>query len=126
MIPLSFTSGTYQATMYKDGTTSTDIAITSQQFTSSDSVSLTLSANGGSVVYLKQLSQTATPTTQQPSPTPTKPGDLNGDLSINLSDLSILLANFGKNNQTRSTGDITGDGMINLSDLSSLLANFGK
>jgi hypothetical protein len=71
------------------------------------------------------IASTPTPTTQQPSPTP-KPGDVNGDLSINLSDLSILLSNFGKTGAVRTQGDLDGNGSVNLSDLSQLLANFGQ
>lgn len=70
----------------------------------------------------------AGPTTPPSSPTPTPvPGDVNGDGTANLTDLSILLANFGGTGKTRSQGDISGnDGLVNLSDLSTLLANFGQ
>jgi O-glycosyl hydrolase len=49
--------------------------------------------------------------------------DLNGDGVVNLSDLSILLSNYGK---TTSTGDLDGDGKVAISDLSALLSNYGK
>lgn len=66
----------------------------------------------------------------QPSPTPSNtpaPGDVNGDGSVNLTDLSTLLANFGGTGKTRQQGDVSGnDGIVNLSDLSTLLANFGR
>lgn len=52
-------------------------------------------------------------------------GDLNGDHLVNLTDLSILLANFGSHNVTYAQGDGTGDGFVGLDDLSILLARFG-
>lgn len=50
-------------------------------------------------------------------------GDFNCDGIVNLSDLSILAANWMKAN---STADATGDNMTNLSDLSILAANWLK
>ena len=66
-------------------------------------------------------------TTSMPSPSPTSiPGDVNGDGQVTLSDLSILLSNFGKTG-TRAQGNIAGnDNTINLTDLSNLLSFFGK
>lgn len=55
------------------------------------------------------------------------PGDVNADGRIELTDLSILLANFGIGaGATSGTGDSDGDGDIDLTDLSVLLANFGS
>jgi hypothetical protein len=65
------------------------------------------------------LSPTVSPTTTL------KPGDVNGDGFVTLTDLSTLLANFGGTNKARNQGDLDGNGMVNLSDLSTLLANFG-
>lgn len=56
---------------------------------------------------------------------PPCPADLNSDRVINLSDLSILLANFGRTGATAAMGDINGDGVVELTDLSRLLAVFG-
>ena len=53
------------------------------------------------------------------------PGDVNGDLVVDLSDLAVLLANFGAGGATGGMGDIDGDGSVTLSDLAILLANFG-
>ncbi|MFN0138225.1 MAG: carbohydrate binding domain-containing protein [Phycisphaerae bacterium] len=53
------------------------------------------------------------------------PEDLNGDEQINLSDLSILLANFGASSATPEQGDTDGDGDVDLTDLSRVLAIFG-
>src|SRR4051812_33854257 len=51
--------------------------------------------------------------------------DLNGDGIVNLSDLSILMSNFGKT-EANIKGDINADGTVNLADLSMLLSNYGK
>lgn len=52
-------------------------------------------------------------------------GDLNGDLSINLTDLAILLANFGGPGSA-AQGDLNGDSEVELVDLAILLARFGS
>jgi len=51
-----------------------------------------------------------------------KPGDLNGDNAVNITDLSILLSNFGT---TNAVADINKDGSVNILDLSILLTNYG-
>lgn len=50
-------------------------------------------------------------------------GDLDGDRFIGLTDLALLLANFGC--PTACTGDVDGDGDVDLTDLANLLAVFG-
>ncbi len=53
-------------------------------------------------------------------------GDLNGDLSIDLLDLSALLSSFGTTSgATYEQGDLDGDGDVDLDDLSELLVRFG-
>ncbi len=54
-----------------------------------------------------------------------KTGDVNGDGSVNVFDLSILLTNYGKAG-TFSQGDLNSDGQINIFDLSILLSNYGS
>lgn len=55
------------------------------------------------------------------------PGDINGDGVVNLTDLAILLSNFGVGTgATRSNGDLNGDGAVNITDLAILLAAFGS
>lgn len=49
-------------------------------------------------------------------------GDLNKDNTVNVLDLSLLLANWGK----AGVGDINADGVVNVFDLSTLLNNWGK
>jgi hypothetical protein len=54
------------------------------------------------------------------------PGDANGDGAVNVSDLSLLAANYGTTSgATWAMGDFTGDGAVNVSDLSLLAANYG-
>jgi hypothetical protein len=54
----------------------------------------------------------------------TPPGDVNGDLAINLVDLATMLAEFGSSN-CPCASDIDNDGDVDLADLATLLANFG-
>lgn len=55
-------------------------------------------------------------------------GDIVIDGSVDLSDLALLLSNFGvSTGATCQDGDIVGgDGSVDLSDLALLLANFGR
>jgi hypothetical protein len=57
-----------------------------------------------------------------PPPPPPKPGDLNSDGTVNITDLSILLSSW---NTTSATADINKDGTVNILDLSILLSNYG-
>jgi len=50
-------------------------------------------------------------------------GDVTGDGVVNLSDLNLVLANFG---QTTDNGDANCDGVVNLADLNLVLAQFGQ
>lgn len=59
-------------------------------------------------------------------PPPPCPGDVNGDSTVNLTDLATLLAHFGlPSSATYAEGDLDSDGDVDLSDLTALLANFG-
>lgn len=63
------------------------------------------------------------PSVAPPAPCP---ADLNGDRVIGLSDLAILLSNFGlSGNATAAQGDLNGDRAVNLTDLAQLLSVFG-
>ena len=53
--------------------------------------------------------------------TPANPADLNGDGSVNASDLAILLGNWGG----AGAGDINGSGTVDAGDLAILLSNWG-
>jgi hypothetical protein len=55
------------------------------------------------------------------------PGDLNGDMIVNLSDLAELLSNYGiTSGATYGQGDLNGDGDVDLSDLAALLSLYGS
>jgi hypothetical protein len=53
-------------------------------------------------------------------------GDLNGDGQVDLSDLTILLSNYGQTEEVEpEDGDLDRDGDVDLNDLSTLLAHYG-
>lgn len=52
-------------------------------------------------------------------------GDFNRDYRLDLSDLGVLLANYGSASAAPEDGDATNDGVIDLSDLGVMLSNFG-
>jgi len=54
------------------------------------------------------------------------PEDLDGDGTIGLGDLSILLANYNQSGMSAEDGDFDGDGDVDLADLSVLLAVYGQ
>jgi hypothetical protein len=58
------------------------------------------------------------------------PGDLNGDGTVDFSDLGILLSNYGSTGLSvpsdYALGDINGDGSVDFSDLGILLSNYGS
>jgi hypothetical protein len=51
--------------------------------------------------------------------------DVNGDGTVNITDLSIMAANYGKTGRTFAQGDVNGDGAVTIIDLSILAANWG-
>ncbi len=53
-------------------------------------------------------------------------GDVTGDGAVDLSDLALLLVNFGKTSAVRSEGDLNWDASVDLGDLALLLATFGE
>jgi hypothetical protein len=62
-----------------------------------------------------------------------KAGDINGDNSVNITDLSLLLSSYGQNTTQCTTNtafkcDLSspGDGIVNIFDMSILLSNYGK
>lgn len=54
---------------------------------------------------------------------PNLAGDLNNDNIVDITDLSILLSDYGT---TNAAADINADGMVNILDLSALLSHFGQ
>ena len=54
-------------------------------------------------------------------------GDANGDGRVNINDLTIVLANYGKTTGICwSTGDFNDDGKVDVNDLTIVLANYGQ
>lgn len=54
------------------------------------------------------------------------PGDINGDQTVNLADLGILLGHYGlTGGAAYDDGDVNGDGAIDLTDLGTLLSTYG-
>lgn len=63
-----------------------------------------------------------TPPPTTPPVTPGKPGDLNGDNKVNITDLSMLLSAW---NSSNAKADINGSGKVDIIDLSILLSHWG-
>ena len=54
------------------------------------------------------------------------PGDLDSDGDIDLTDLSVLLSNYGMTSGAAyEDGDLDGDGDVDLTDLGGLLSYYG-
>ena len=51
-------------------------------------------------------------------------GDTNADFEVNISDLSVVLAQFGQTGATLA-GDLNGDLLVDITDLAIVLAAFG-
>jgi hypothetical protein len=58
--------------------------------------------------------------------TPALPGDANLDHTVDIADLSVVLANYDKTGMAWSQGDFDGNGTVDISDLSKILANYDK
>jgi len=56
------------------------------------------------------------------APNPSLSGDLNNDNTVNITDLSILLSDYGTAN---AAADINLDGTVNVLDMSILLSHYG-
>lgn len=69
-----------------------------------------------------------TPPTVPPAPPtpPGKVGDINGDGSVGIADLAILLGNYNKSVPTNTKGDLNASGTVTTADLAILLGNYGK
>ena len=55
-----------------------------------------------------------------------KPGDINGDGTVNISDLSILAGYWAQTNPEQPLADLNGDHVVNISDLSILAGHWGQ
>ncbi|MBI5906547.1 polysaccharide deacetylase family protein [Candidatus Saccharibacteria bacterium] len=94
-----------------------------------------VTANSGTKAYLDNVQMFAEDGTTTPTTTPVtgglgggtttpsgKKGDLNGSGRVDITDLSILLSNWGKSGVA---GNLDSNPIININDLSILLANWG-
>jgi hypothetical protein len=92
-------------------------------YTINSSTKITATVPAGSVTGNFSINQ-GQATSPQPFTVTTsaKPGDLNNDGTVNITDLSILLSSW---NTTNSTADINKDSTVNILDLSILLSNYG-
>jgi hypothetical protein len=55
---------------------------------------------------------------------PATPGDVNGDMNVNIADVEVIAANFRQNASLRSMGDLTGNGFVDLLDFRNWKSNF--
>lgn len=53
-------------------------------------------------------------------------GDVDGNNVVDLTDLAVILGNFGVSPATRAQGDLDGNGVVDLSDLAEVLGQFGN
>ncbi len=83
-----------------------------------------LKASGAAVETVAQAIKEIQP---QLNGTPaTKPGDVNGDNTVDALDLSTVLSNWNKTGATSAQGDVNNDGTVDALDLSTVLANWSK
>jgi hypothetical protein len=54
------------------------------------------------------------------------PGDANGDGTVNISDLSVVLTNYDRTGMSWGQGDFDGNGNVDIQDLSKVLTNYDK
>lgn len=96
-------------------TVTSGLTYTDTGLTSSTSYSYSIQALDAA----QNASGVATLTTSTSSP---KSGDINGDNSVDVTDLSILLSNWQK---TTASADLNKDGIVDIFDLSILLSHYG-
>ncbi len=54
------------------------------------------------------------------------PGDANEDGTVDINDLTIVLAHYGQTGTTWTQGEFTGDGTVDINDLTIVLAHYGQ
>jgi hypothetical protein len=91
-----------------------------------------LSSFNNWTMYSLSGSQTVCGVTVAAVPTGPKQGDINGDNSVNITDLSLLLSSYGQNTTQCITNNAykcdlssPADGIVNIFDLSILLSKYG-
>ena len=82
--------------------------------------------DAGQILVWSQGDQDAYTGTTSYLLTPAIPGDANLDHTVDINDLTIVLANYGRSTgMSWSTGEFTGDGTVDINDLTIVLANYG-
>jgi hypothetical protein len=86
-----------------------------------------IGASDGTAIGVSKLGSTP------PPPSCTKQPDINCDNAVNVTDLSILLSNYGKTTTQLASStpsypraDINSSGKVDIGDLSALLTGYGK
>lgn len=73
---------------------------------------------------------TATPVpTHSPSPTPTmnpSKADVNGDHTVNIVDIGIVVDNYGLTNPPNPRADVNGDGIVNIVDIGIIVDHYNQ
>lgn len=75
-----------------------------------------------SIIALDAAGNVSSASTLSPSTSAAIPGDTNNDGRVNVTDLSVLLTNYGG---ATATCDFNKDGVVNIIDLSILLSHYG-
>lgn len=81
--------------------------------------SLAIGANSHTITYSDGGSKQITITVQ-------KSGDINGDNTVNIQDLSVLAGYWGQTNPEAPLSDLNGDHIVNIQDLSILAGHWGN
>ena len=81
----------------------------------------------GGTAYNDTMPVPETAFSHMPSIVLTVPGDANYDGKVDINDLTVVLADFGRTSgMSWSTGDFTGDGKVDVNDLTIVLSHFGS
>ncbi len=78
----------------------------------------------GGLMYIPDLGQSMPAMVLHPA----LPGDANGDNTVDINDLTIVLANYGQSGAgvAWNTGDFNNDDKVDINDLTIVLANYGQ
>ena len=131
---LNINGGIYSGTAYAIDCQSGQVVITAGQFNgiiygafheSGSSNNITIASGSTATPANWRTVTAASVTVTAPS---YKPGDINRDGIVNISDLNILLANYNLSGTAiiNPNADLNNDNIVNISDLNILLANYGK
>ena len=105
--------------------TTTDSTITPPSSTPHTFSLNTLNYHDGSYNIKVNATDSSSKTGNDTVPVIIDNGDLNGDKTVNISDLAILAGHWGQTDPNYGDGNITGQSTINISDLAVLASNWG-